>query len=34
MHVEKHFGPKGRGKIRVQSLKAMLEMLEQALEEE
>ena len=33
-HVEKHFGPKGRGEIRVQSLKTMLEMLEQALEEE
>jgi nicotinamide-nucleotide amidase len=34
VHVEKHFGPKGRGEIRVQSLKTMLEMLEQALEEE
>ena len=33
-HLEKHFGPKGRGVIRVQSLKTMLEMLEQALEEE
>lgn len=34
VHVEKHFGPKGRGVIRVQSLKTMLEMLEQALDEE
>jgi nicotinamide-nucleotide amidase len=34
VHVEKHFGPKGRGDIRVQSLKTMLEMLEQSLEEE
>jgi len=34
VHVEKHFGPKGRGVIRVQSLKTMLEMLERALEEE
>ena len=33
-HVEKHFGAKGRGVIRVQSLKNMLEMLEQALDEE
>ena len=33
-HREAHFGPKGRGAIRVQSLKAMLEMLEQALEQE
>jgi len=33
VHVEKHFGPKGRGDIRVQSLKTMLEMLERSLEE-
>ncbi len=31
-HVE-HFGAKGRGFIRVQSLKALMEMLEQALEQ-
>jgi nicotinamide-nucleotide amidase len=31
---EEHFGALGRGLIRVKSLKAMLEMLEQALEEE
>jgi nicotinamide-nucleotide amidase len=34
LHREAHFGPSGRGAIRVQSLKAMLEMLEQALEQE
>lgn len=34
MHREQHFGPIGRGAIRVKSLKAMLDMLEQALEEE
>ena len=34
VHREEHFGGKGRGVIRVQSLKAMLEMLEQALKEE
>ena len=34
MHREEHFGPRGRGEIRVRSLKAMLEMLEQALEQE
>lgn len=34
VHREEHFGPKGRGVIRVQSLKTMLEMLEQALEGE
>jgi nicotinamide-nucleotide amidase len=33
-HREEHFGPKGRGAIRVQSLKAMLETLEQELERE
>src|SRR3954468_1398902 len=33
-HRVEHFGPKGRGAIRVQSLKAMLEMLEQAIEQE
>ena len=30
-HREEHFGPAGRGAIRVKSLKVMLEMLEQAL---
>jgi nicotinamide-nucleotide amidase len=34
VHVEKHFGSRGRGAIRVESLKTMLQMLEQALEEE
>jgi nicotinamide-nucleotide amidase len=34
VHVEKHFGARGRGAIRVESLKTMLEMLEQAIEEE
>lgn len=34
VHVEKHFGAKGRGEIRVQSLKTMLNMLEHALEVE
>jgi nicotinamide-nucleotide amidase len=33
VHREDHFGAKGRGVIRVRSLKAMLEMLEQALEQ-
>jgi nicotinamide-nucleotide amidase len=33
-HREEHFGAVGRGAIRVKSLKAMLEMLEQALEQE
>ena len=33
-HVEKHFGPKGRGVIRVESLRTMLEMLEKAIERE
>ena len=33
MHRVEHFGAQGRGAIRVRSLKAMLEMLEQALEE-
>lgn len=33
-HREEHFGPKGRGVIRVQSLKVMLDMLEQSLEQE
>ena len=32
-HREEHFGSVGRGAIRVNSLKAMLEMLEQSLEE-
>jgi len=34
VHREEHFGPKGRGIIRVKSLKVLLEMLEQALEQE
>jgi nicotinamide-nucleotide amidase len=34
LHREEHFGALGRGVIRVKSPKAMLEMLEQALEEE
>jgi nicotinamide-nucleotide amidase len=33
VHREEHFGPQGRGAIRVESLKAMLEMLEAALEQ-
>src|SRR5438270_3301576 len=33
-HREEHFGVVGRGAVRVNSLKAMLEMLEQALERE
>lgn len=33
-HREQHFGPVGRGAIRVKTLKPMLDMLEQALEEE
>jgi nicotinamide-nucleotide amidase len=32
-HREKHFGAIGRGAVRVKSLKAMLEMLEQSLEQ-
>ena len=31
VHREEHFGAVGRGNVRVKSLKAMLEMLEQAL---
>jgi nicotinamide-nucleotide amidase len=31
-HREEHFGPLGRGAIRVKSLKVMLEMLEESLE--
>ena len=31
MHRVEHFGPLGRGPVRVKSLKAMLEMLEEAL---
>jgi nicotinamide-nucleotide amidase len=34
LHREEHFGRKGRGVIRVQSLKAMINMLEQAIEQE
>jgi nicotinamide-nucleotide amidase len=33
-HREEHYGPVGRGKVRVNSLKAMLEMLEQSLNRE
>ena len=33
VHREEHFGASGRGVIRVKSLKAMLEMLEQSLEQ-
>jgi nicotinamide-nucleotide amidase len=33
-HREEHFGSLGRGAIRVKSLKVMLDMLEQAVEEE
>ena len=33
VHREEHFGAVGRGSVRVKSLKTMLEMLEQALEE-
>jgi nicotinamide-nucleotide amidase len=34
LHCEKHFGPIGRGAVRVKSLQTMLDMLEQALEQE
>jgi nicotinamide-nucleotide amidase len=33
VHREEHFGAVGRGAIRVKSLKVMLEMLEQSLEQ-
>src|SRR4051812_27281917 len=33
VHRVEHFGPRGRGAIRVESLRAMLEMLEAALEQ-
>jgi nicotinamide-nucleotide amidase len=33
IHREEHFGAVGRGEVRVKSLKTMLEMLEQALEQ-
>jgi nicotinamide-nucleotide amidase len=33
-HRVEHFGAVGRGRVRVNSLKVMLEMLEQALQEE
>jgi nicotinamide-nucleotide amidase len=33
VHLEKHFGAKGRGAIRRLSLKAMLDMLERELED-
>ncbi len=33
-HREEHFGSVGRGAVRVKSLKAMLDMLEQAIEQE
>lgn len=32
-HRVEHFGPQGRGPVRVQTLTAMLEMLEQAIED-
>jgi hypothetical protein len=31
LHREEHFGAIGRGPVRVKALKALLEMLEQAL---
>lgn len=34
LHREEHFGAVGRGAVRVNSLKVMLAMLEQSLEEE
>ncbi len=34
VHREQHFGARGRGAIRVESLKVMLDMLEQSLEQE
>ena len=34
VHREEHFGAVGRGQVRVRSLKAMLEMLEQSLASE
>ena len=34
LHRVQHFGPIGRGPVRVKALKAMLNMLEQALSEE
>jgi len=34
VHRVEHFGAVGRGAVRVKSLKAMLEMLEQAVEQE
>jgi nicotinamide-nucleotide amidase len=34
IHREEHFGAVGRGKVRVNSLKVMLEMLEESLEAE
>ncbi|HEX6660266.1 MAG TPA: nicotinamide-nucleotide amidohydrolase family protein, partial [Sphingomicrobium sp.] len=33
IHCEEHFGKVGRGAVRVKSLKAMLDMLEQAIDE-
>ena len=33
VHRQEHFGAIGRGAVRVKSLKAMLEMLEQALQQ-
>jgi nicotinamide-nucleotide amidase len=33
VHREEHFGAIGRGAVRVKSLQAMLDMLEQALEQ-
>jgi len=34
LHSEQHFGPVGRGAIRVESLNVLLDLLEQSLEEE
>jgi nicotinamide-nucleotide amidase len=34
VHREQHFGPVGRGAIRVRSLKTLLDMLEESLQEE
>jgi nicotinamide-nucleotide amidase len=34
VHREEHFGAAGRGPVRVKSLKVMLNMLEQAIEQE
>ncbi len=33
VHREEHYGAVGRGEVRLKSLKAMLEMLEEALDQ-